>query len=66
MVFPGVQKTTWTWDEKAKQYYFHRFYEHQADLNTWNPAVRDEIVQDHGVLAAARDLGIPASTPCRS
>jgi maltose alpha-D-glucosyltransferase/alpha-amylase len=43
MVFPGVQKTTWTWDEKAKQYYFHRFYEHQADLNTWNPAVRDEL-----------------------
>jgi maltose alpha-D-glucosyltransferase/alpha-amylase len=43
MVFPGVQKTTWTWDDAAKQYYFHRFYEHQADLNTSNPAVRDEI-----------------------
>ena len=43
MVFPGVQKTTWTWDEAAKRYYFHRFYEHQADLDTWNPAVRDEI-----------------------
>ena len=43
MVFPGVQKTTWTWDKKAKQYYFHRFYDHQPDLNTWNPAVRDEI-----------------------
>ena len=43
MVFPGVQQTTWTWDKKAKRYYFHRFYKHQADLNTWNPAVRDEI-----------------------
>ena len=43
MVFPGVQKTTWTWDKKAKEYYFHRFYDHQPDLNTWNPAVRDEI-----------------------
>ncbi len=28
---------------KAKEYYFHRFYEHQPDLNTSNPAVRDEI-----------------------
>ena len=43
MVFPGVQKTTWTYDREAKQYYFHRFYEHQADLDTANPAVRDEI-----------------------
>ena len=43
IVFPGEQKTTWTLDRKARQYYFHRFYEHQADLNTWNPYVRAEI-----------------------
>jgi maltose alpha-D-glucosyltransferase / alpha-amylase len=43
IVFPGVQKTTWTRDSKARQYYFHRFYDHQADLNTWNPYVRAEI-----------------------
>ena len=43
MVFPGQQTTTWTLDRKAKQYYFHRFYRHQADLNTWNPYVRSEI-----------------------
>ena len=43
MVFPGVQKTTWTFDRAAKMYYFHRFYDHQPDLNTSNPAVRDEI-----------------------
>ena len=40
MVFPGVQKTTWTYDEAAGQYYFHRFYDHQADLNTHHPEVR--------------------------
>jgi hypothetical protein len=34
MVFPGVQKTTWTRDAKARKYYFHRFYEHQPDLPT--------------------------------
>lgn len=43
IVFPGTQKTTWTLDRKAGMYYFHRFYEHQADLNTWNPEVRAEI-----------------------
>ena len=43
VVFPGVQKTNWTWDRTAGQYYFHRFYKHQADLNTWNPYVRAEI-----------------------
>jgi maltose alpha-D-glucosyltransferase/alpha-amylase len=43
IVFPGQQTTTWSLDRKAKKYYFHRFYEHQADLNTWNPYVRAEI-----------------------
>ena len=43
MVFPGVQKTTWTWDEAAQEFYFHRFYEFQADLDTHRAAVRREI-----------------------
>jgi maltose alpha-D-glucosyltransferase/alpha-amylase len=43
MVFPGVQKTTWTYDKQAKAYYFHRFYDYQPDLNIANPAVREEI-----------------------
>jgi maltose alpha-D-glucosyltransferase/alpha-amylase len=43
IVFPGQQTTTWTRDRRAGLYYFHRFYSHQADLNTWNPYVRAEI-----------------------
>lgn len=43
MVFPGVQHTTWTWNEQAGAHYFHRFYDHEADLNMDNPAVREEI-----------------------
>lgn len=43
MVFPGVQKTTWTRDAAAGKYYFHRFYEFQPDLNTQNPRVLAEI-----------------------
>jgi maltose alpha-D-glucosyltransferase/alpha-amylase len=43
IVFPGQQTTTWTLDRRSHQYYFHRFYAHQPDLNTWNPYVRAEI-----------------------
>ena len=43
MVFPGVQKTTWTRDKVSGRYYFHRFYEFQPDLNTHNPEVQEEI-----------------------
>lgn len=48
MVFPGVQKATWTRDEVAGEYYFHRFYDFQPDLNTMNPAVRTEILRIMG------------------
>jgi maltose alpha-D-glucosyltransferase/alpha-amylase len=48
MVFPGVQKTTWTRDPVAGEYYFHRFYDFQPDLNTANPAVRQEILRIMG------------------
>ncbi|WP_128548142.1 alpha-amylase family protein [Larkinella soli] len=43
MVFPGVQKSTWTLDKKAGAYYFHRFFEFQPDLNVDHPEVREEI-----------------------
>ena len=43
MVFPGVQESTWTYDKEAREYYFHRFYEFQPDLNMDNPEVRTEV-----------------------
>jgi maltose alpha-D-glucosyltransferase/alpha-amylase len=48
VVFPGVQKSTWTRDPVAKQWYFHRFYEFQPDLNTSNPEVQAEILKIMG------------------
>ena len=48
MVFPGVQKSTWTRDAKAKAWYFHRFYDFQPDLNTANPLVQAEILKIMG------------------
>ncbi|WP_439557255.1 alpha-amylase family glycosyl hydrolase, partial [Dyadobacter sp.] len=55
MVFPGVQKATWTLDEKTNSYYFHRFYEFQPDLNTDNPEVRAEIAR---IMGYWLELGI--------
>ncbi len=48
VIFPGVQKSIWTFDQKAEAYYLHRFYEHQPDLNIANPAVREEICKIMG------------------
>ncbi|HEX6207814.1 MAG TPA: alpha-amylase family protein [Actinomycetota bacterium] len=42
VVFPGVQESTWTLDERSGKHYFHRFYEFQPDLNVANPDVRAE------------------------
>src|SRR5262245_2949979 len=43
MVFPGVQKATWSFDKVAREWYYHRFYDFQPDLNIENPDVRTEI-----------------------
>jgi maltose alpha-D-glucosyltransferase / alpha-amylase len=48
VVFPGVQKSTWSWDKVARLYYFHRFYDFQPDLNTSNPLVQAEILKIMG------------------
>jgi maltose alpha-D-glucosyltransferase/alpha-amylase len=42
-VFPGEQTETWTFDEQAQAWYFHRFYDFQPDLNWANPDVRAEM-----------------------
>jgi len=48
MVFPGVQKSTWSYDPAARAWYFHRFYDFQPDLNTSNPHVQAEILKIMG------------------
>ena len=53
-VFPGEQSETWTFDEQAQAWYFHRFYDFQPDLNWSNPDVRAEIAK---VMAFWLQLG---------
>jgi len=55
VMFPGIQDTTWTYNEEAGAYYFHRFYDHQADLNVTNPEVREEI---HKIMGFWIALGV--------
>lgn len=43
IVFPDTEESNWEWDEEAGQYYLHRFYAEQPDLNVAKPEVRDEI-----------------------
>ncbi|AWB88073.1 alpha-amylase family protein [Mycetocola zhujimingii] len=47
-VFPGQESGVWELDEKTGEYYLHRFYRHQPDLNVENPAVREEIAKIMG------------------
>jgi maltose alpha-D-glucosyltransferase/alpha-amylase len=43
VVFPGYQRGTWSYDDVAKLWYHHRFYDFQPDLNWSNPEVRAEV-----------------------
>ena len=44
LMFPDFETSNWAWDPLAKQYYWHRFYSHQPDLNFDNPAVWDALL----------------------
>lgn len=45
IIFTDTETSNWTWDPVAGQYYWHRFFSHQADLNYDNPEVRDEMLK---------------------
>ena len=44
IIFTDTEKSNWTWDEVAKQFYWHRFFSHQPDLNFDNPRVMQEVL----------------------
>ena len=43
IIFQDFEASNWTWDPVAQQYYWHRFFHHQPDLNYDNPQVQQEI-----------------------
>ena len=55
IIFTDTEESNWTWDETSRQYYWHRFYSTQPDLNYENPAVQDEMLK---VMSFWLDLGV--------
>ncbi len=43
IIFLDTELSNWAWDPVSKQYYWHRFFSHQPDLNYDNPAVHEEM-----------------------
>ncbi len=44
IIFQDYETSNWTWDPVAGQYFWHRFYSHQPDLNFDNPEVRRAVL----------------------
>ena len=55
IIFVDTEGSNWAWDRESKQYYWHRFFSHQPDLNYDNPLVREEM---WNVMRFWLDLGV--------
>jgi maltose alpha-D-glucosyltransferase/alpha-amylase len=55
IIFTDTEKSNWSWDPVAGQYYWHRFFSHQPDLNYDHPAVLEEVRK---VMRFWLDLGV--------
>jgi maltose alpha-D-glucosyltransferase/alpha-amylase len=55
VIFVDTEESNWTFDPVRGQYYWHRFFSHQPDLNYDNPAVQEEMLS---VMRFWLDLGI--------
>jgi len=45
IIFQDFEASNWTWDPVAEQYYWHRFFHHQPDLNYDSPQVQEEVLK---------------------
>jgi maltose alpha-D-glucosyltransferase/alpha-amylase len=55
IIFLDTEPSNWTWDPQREQYFWHRFFSHQPDLNFDNPEVQDAILD---VMRFWLDLGL--------
>jgi maltose alpha-D-glucosyltransferase/alpha-amylase len=44
VIFVDTEPSNWTWDAQRGQYYWHRFFHHQPDLNYDNPEVQQSML----------------------
>ena len=45
VIFVDTEPSNWTWDPVRQQYYWHRFFSHQPDLNYDNPKVMEAMLE---------------------
>src|SRR5271156_4138504 len=57
IIFSDTERSNWTWDPLAKQYFWPRFFSHQPDLNYDNPRVVAEVLK---VMCYWLDMGVDA------
>lgn len=55
IIFNDTESSNWTWDPVAGQYYWHRFFSHQPDLNFDNPKVVRAVVE---IMRYWLDMGV--------
>jgi maltose alpha-D-glucosyltransferase / alpha-amylase len=55
IIFLDTERSNWSWDEQSKEFYWHRFFGNQPDLNYDNPELQQAIID---VVAFWLDLGI--------
>ncbi|WP_299033690.1 maltose alpha-D-glucosyltransferase [uncultured Pseudokineococcus sp.] len=55
IIFVDTETSNWTFDPVRRQYFWHRFFSHQPDLNFENPAVAEAMFD---VVRFWLDLGI--------
>lgn len=55
VIFSDIERSNWTWDAAAQQYFWHRFFSHQPDLNHNNPEVIEQVIN---VMRFWFDLGV--------
>jgi len=55
IIFTDTEKSNWTWDPVARQFFWHRFFSHQPDLNFDNPRVLEAVL---GTMRFWLDMGV--------
>ena len=55
IIFTDTESSNWAWDPVARQYYWHRFFSHQPDLNHNNPEVVEAVIR---VMRFWMDMGV--------
>ncbi|MBO0721467.1 MAG: alpha-amylase family protein, partial [Blastocatellia bacterium] len=54
IIFLDSERSNWSWDEQSQEFYWHRFFKNQPDLNYDNPELQQAIID---VVAFWLDLG---------